>query len=374
MTNIRKISYITYQSFPSEKANTIQTISNIKYFVKAGIEVALYFPLREKESNSDLKHIQNVYSTKEEFKIYGLKHNLPFGRLNFFNPLFFLISHFLWSRNTVKKILSSHTLPDLFFTRSDWIFYFLSRKKMNVIFECHQYSKLRLFLLRKSLKNKKSKIIFLNENLYEDFKHKSLLSDNFSIIHNGVDLEIFNPKSNKNTKEIIFVGNLKRFGKSRDLDFIIDSILRIKDGYKLKVVGATLNEITYLNQKYSDSYFDTHVNILGRLSRPETIEHINNAEIGLLINSDANAHSRKYTSPIKYFEYLGANLNVLAVDFDSHRKLPFMENILFFKQNDFLSFNTSLNEATTSKNGNIVNKDAISLENRITKILELAVF
>ena len=65
---------------------------------------------------------------------------------------------------------------------------------------------------------------------------------------------------------------------------------------------------------------------------------------------------------------------MLAVDFDSHRKLPFMENILFFKQNDFLSFNTSLNEATTSKNGNIVNKDAISLENRITKILELAVF
>ena len=61
MTNIRRISYITYQSFPSEKANTIQTISNIKYFVKAGIEVALYFPLREKESNSDLTHIQNVY-------------------------------------------------------------------------------------------------------------------------------------------------------------------------------------------------------------------------------------------------------------------------------------------------------------------------
>ena len=148
---------------------------------------------------------------------------------------------------------------------------------MNVIFECHQYSKLRLFLLRKSLKNKKSKIIFLNENLYEDFKHKSLLSNNFSIIHNGVDLEIFNPKSNKNTKEIIFVGNLKRFGESRDLDFIIDSILRIKNGYKLKVVGATLTEITELNQKYSDTYFDTHVNILGRLSPPETIEHINNA-------------------------------------------------------------------------------------------------
>ena len=31
-----KICYLTYQSFPSEKANTIQTISNLKYFVKNG--------------------------------------------------------------------------------------------------------------------------------------------------------------------------------------------------------------------------------------------------------------------------------------------------------------------------------------------------
>jgi hypothetical protein len=51
-----------------------------------------------------------------------------------------------------------------------------------------------------------------------------------------------------------------------------------------------------------------------------------------------------------------------------------MENILFFKQNDFLSFTTSLNEATNSDNRNILDKEAISLENRITKILELAVF
>ena len=30
---IKNISYITYQTFPSEKANTIQTIENLKYLI-----------------------------------------------------------------------------------------------------------------------------------------------------------------------------------------------------------------------------------------------------------------------------------------------------------------------------------------------------
>ena len=33
----RKINYITYQTFPSNKANTIQTMDNIKYFEMNGL-------------------------------------------------------------------------------------------------------------------------------------------------------------------------------------------------------------------------------------------------------------------------------------------------------------------------------------------------
>jgi glycosyltransferase involved in cell wall biosynthesis len=244
---------------------------------------------------------------------------------------------------------------------------------MHVIFECHQYSKLRLFLLKKSLKNPASKIVFLNENLYEDFQHKDLLSNNFSVIHNGVDLELFNKVITKKDKEIIFVGSMKRFNESRDLDFIIDSILKIKKGYNLTILGATSSEISEMKRKYPDVGFNTHINILGRLSRSETIERMKHAEIGLLINSNTNPHSVKYTSPLKYFEYLGAGLKVLAVDFDSHRRLPFSDNITFFNNNDFLSFEESLNKANDSKKDISINKDFISLENRVVKILKLAV-
>ena len=49
-----KISYITYQSFPAETANSIQTISNILELVKQGHEVSLVFPDREQNSSDEL--------------------------------------------------------------------------------------------------------------------------------------------------------------------------------------------------------------------------------------------------------------------------------------------------------------------------------
>ena len=52
-----KITYITYQTFPANTANSLQTISNIKYIIKNGVKVELIFPLRSKESSNSLEEI-----------------------------------------------------------------------------------------------------------------------------------------------------------------------------------------------------------------------------------------------------------------------------------------------------------------------------
>ena len=41
---IRKITYITYQTFPSEKANTIQTMENLKYLNRQWSFMDFLFP------------------------------------------------------------------------------------------------------------------------------------------------------------------------------------------------------------------------------------------------------------------------------------------------------------------------------------------
>ena len=59
--NQKKICYLTYQSFPAETANSLQTISNLKYLKKNDYEIRLFFPLREKNSSDDFKTIQKYY-------------------------------------------------------------------------------------------------------------------------------------------------------------------------------------------------------------------------------------------------------------------------------------------------------------------------
>ena len=157
-----KICYLTYKSFPSEKANTIQTISNLKYFVKNGYEVELIFPLREINSSDKIEDLEKFYNFKEGIKITGIKHNYPFGKIHFLEKLFFLFSHTLWSRKIVKKLLSSRYKADTFFTRSEWISYFLSKNNKNLIYDCHQLSKIKRILIPLILKNNQSPHLLRN--------------------------------------------------------------------------------------------------------------------------------------------------------------------------------------------------------------------
>ena len=96
------------------------------------------------------------------------------------------------------------------------------------------------------------------------------------------------------------------------------------------------------------------------------------SDIGILINSSKNIHSTKFTSPLKYFEYLAAGLKIIAVDFDSHRKLPFSDNILFFEENNKSAFIDAIKKI---KETSPIEKDLysnFSLSNRSRKLIEFA--
>ena len=72
------LTYVTYQTFPANTANSMQSIAMIKNFVRNGCDVKLVFPNRSKNSSKNLKELQNHYSFKETICIELLDHNLPF--------------------------------------------------------------------------------------------------------------------------------------------------------------------------------------------------------------------------------------------------------------------------------------------------------
>ncbi len=362
------LTYITYQTFPAETANSLQTISNINYFVKYGFKVSLYFPLRDSSSSDSISEISKYYSIDEEFKIVGLKHSLPFGKINFLEPIWFHLSHFLWSKKNVKKIINTSKNEESYFTRSDWVLYFLAKNNKNVIFECHQVSKIRNLVLRKVSKRKNVKVIFLNEKLKEYYKKLNL---NSIVLHSAVDTRLFSQKYNveKNEKKVVFVGNLLRFGKGRGIDFLIKAFTEYDDlkDYTLEIIGGPEEESERLKNLLLKEKIK-NISITGRLDRETTIKKIEESSIGILINSSESIHSRNFTSPLKYFEYIYAGLNVVAVDFPSHRILPHSEVINYFTLGNFDEFiEAVLNSNLERKEVDLSN---VSLDYRVNEIIK----
>jgi glycosyltransferase involved in cell wall biosynthesis len=369
---ITKITYITYQTFPSEKANTIQTIENLKHLNRQGLEVDLIYPLREKNSTNDISVINNYYQYENQINIKARKHYLPFGKSKYLEKYTYLISHILWSYWITKNYKIEH--GSYVFTRSDWVFYFLSRKNIPVVFECHQLTSLRRTLMKNSIKKIRSKIIFLNDYLATD-SDLDVVNDTkkIAVIHNGVDTDNFNTplkKSAKNT--MVFVGNLLRFNKSRGVEFVLQAMKKdeFPEDMSFKLIGGPDEEVGRLKDYISELQLNNKVEFFGRLSRSETIIEMRNSNFGLLLNSDEDKHSISHTSPLKYFEYLYAGLGVIAVDYPSHRSLPYSKNISFFTNEDSRSFIEALKDVSNKNTLNKADLESLSLENRAKKIIK----
>ena len=104
-----KITYITYQGIPSTNtyAHGIWTFSIIKHLVKKNYEVDLVFPLREKNSTSDVSKLQDYYEMNLDFEVNPTKHYLPFGRINIFTKYMYIFSHILWAPGVNFAALSA---------------------------------------------------------------------------------------------------------------------------------------------------------------------------------------------------------------------------------------------------------------------------
>ena len=366
------LTYVTYQTFPANTANSMQSIAMIKNFVRNGCDVKLVFPNRSKNSSKNLKELQNHYSFKETICIELLDHNLPFkdyeGKV-YFKKARYNISHFLWARNATKFVIKNARKDERYFTRSDWIFYFLVKKGKDVIFECHQLSKIRKWVFKRIENKTNAKIIFTNKLLYQDARISENFFNNIKVLENGYDEDFFKQDTGERKESAIFVGNLLRFNKDRNINFLIQAFKDPRlNGYELLVIGGPeFRKVELENEIISENI--KNIKILGELDRFNSIKHILQSKVGILINSEDNTHSTRHTSPLKYYEYLKGNLKVVASDFPSHRSLSFAENIYFFNSLDLESFINSIEEAFRDNKENNFELGELSFNSRAKEIL-----
>jgi hypothetical protein len=134
----------------------------------------------------------------------------------------------------------------------------------------------------------------------------------------------------------------------------------------LSIIGGPDSEARKIKEKLEKNGVE-NIKLTGRLERTEVAKELNTSSVGLLINSP-DKHSKFFTSPLKYFEYLAAKLRIVAIDYPSHKILPFQENIHYFKNKSSLI--SAIKEAGKSE-FHTVELDEISLDTRAKKIIKL---
>ena len=368
--NNKLIYYLTYQDFPAQTANSQQTISTCKYFVRNKYKVTLFFPLRSKNSNENIDVLKKQYEfSKENFNVIGIPHKTKFEGSNMFKKVRYLISHILWSFQAVNKVTREHESPLIFFTRSDWVFYFLSKRGVSVLYECHKLTSIRKKLILTSIKKDGSKIIFTNEALKNETNISPQYSKKILVQTAGYDEDFFYSSNNKTSKQVIYSGSLKRLGTSRNLDFIFKSFADERlENFTFKVYGGTKEEIEQLKKKYkhiSNISFNKHT------SKKNLAMELANSEIGILASNDDN-FSKYYTNPLKYYEYSASGLKIVATDFPAHRNLNQLENILYFTDQDAESFINAI--IVSSKNLEEIQTGVLeTMDSRVKKIINFIV-
>jgi len=368
--NDNLIYYLTYQDFPAETANSQQTISTCKYFVRNKYKITLFFPLRSKNSSENIDALKKQYEfSNENFNVVGIPHKTKFEGSKIYKKVRYLISHILWSFQAVNKVTREYESPFIFFTRSDWVFYFLSKRGISVIYECHKLTKIRKKLIQSSIKKDCSKIIFTNEALKNATNIAPLHSKKILVQTAGYDKDFFYSSNNKISKQVIYSGSLERLGTSRNLDFIFNSFTDERlSNFTLKVFGGTKQQIDKIKKEYkhiSNISFNEHI------SKKSLAVELAHSEIGIHASSNDN-FSKYYTDPLKYYEYSASGLKIVAADFPAHRSLNQLENILYFTDQDTESFINAI--ITSNKNleapqiGNLETMDS-----RVKKIINFIV-
>ena len=190
------------------------------------------------------------------------------------------------------------------------------------------------------------------------------------VLENSFDHEIFTNKEKKDSPiRLLFSGNLERFGTSRGIEKIIEYFLKLDFEKKVEfhIFGGPESVVENLKRTFNDE----KLFIYGHLKRSKLSEEIAISHLGLLTNIKST-HSQRHTSPLKYFEYLGSGLKVLATEAPAHRSLPYQNLLYFFDLEDINSFEKAINLAIDeiSKKEDI-NFEKLTIDYRIKKIIEL---
>ena len=323
-----KIYYIAELNLPSKSAYSIHVMKMCEAFSKLKYKVKLFVINGKNKSK-----IKNYYNIKSNFYIYSIFNSLKV--LNFFTRIIFSY-----------KILSKQNDKDSIYISRSIIFALLatiSRKK--TILELHHeitgLSKILYIILKNLNLLENLNYIFLSQRLNQIYKIKK---QRFIVLDDAVNLDDFKIKKKvKYRNTCIYIGSFFE-GKG------IEQIYRLAE-----------NNPKIFFHIYGEKKFLTFRNYLKNLKIFDHISYnkiptiLSNYEIALMpyqikIKGRGSINLEKYMSPLKMFDYLAAQLVIIASDLEIYKHiLKDNFNCKLVKVNDDSSWSKNINNLFKNK-------------------------
>ncbi len=365
-----KLLYIANVRFPIEKAHGIQIASMCEAFGKMGAQIELVLPTR---NNPDFENV-------DPFGYYGVGKNFQIKKLQTPDPTWLMrlwpgwyiktqASLFIFKLNSYLSKLNLEN-PN-FYTRDEYLLPILQKFSGRVTWEAHNLPAKKEYYLK--YWQKCYRIIVISRGLKNVLIDLGISEDKILVAPDGVDLEKFSARGrsalggkvksekfkvreklglSKNAKIIMYAGHLYEWKGAKTL---LDAALNTKftpsssppyqggerEGVLFVFVGGTEHEITKFRELARG--FD-NILILGHKPPSEMSKYLAVADILVLPTSGKSDIGKKYTSPMKLFEYMAAGRPIVASDLPSIREVLDESTALFFTPDDPLSLRQKIEE------------------------------
>lgn len=329
-----KILYIANIRLPTEKAHGIQIMKMCEAFADIGHKVELIVPWRFN------------FIKIEPFEYYGVKKNFKITKLPSLD-LVWLGRIGFWAQSfTFAEVSGWYALfkkADIFYSRDELPLFNLGFFKRNLFWEAHDG---RLNFIIKNIIKRCAGIITITEGLKDFYARNGTAREKIFVAPDGVDLEKFTINLNKeecrerfslpqNKKIIMYTGHLYDWKGS---DILLEAAREFEsknsESESLFVfVGGTKKDIEIFKSK-AESVKLSNIKILGHKPHYDIPYYLKAADVLVLPNRGDNDISRRYTSPMKLFEYMASGNPIVASDLPSIREILNETNAVLVKPDD----------------------------------------
>ncbi len=306
---------------PTEKAHGYQIAKICEALSDVGVDVELWVSTRRNDIREDL------------FDFYGIRRVFTMRRiacpdvltgLRFFGQSSFYLQGFIF----LVKLLSERPEKGAWIlTRNSEIAWLFRMKGYKTAYYGHFWpeGKNRLF---KFFLHRTDAIICNSRGTMEAFRKHGF--PNVIVVHNGVDLEDFLFKEEKeelrkelalplDKKIALYAGHLYSW---KGTDILFETAERLKDSpeFVLVLVGGTSADYEKRSREIREKGL-TNVLLTGYQEKSLIPRYLCSADVLLLPNAPLTTESIRYTSPIKMFEYMASGVPIIASDLPSTREV-----------------------------------------------------